>query len=192
MLAGATLAVSLVACGATPDAAPAPAEPSAVPTPTPSAPASTAVVTPTSVATVQAEEPTFTPTGTFNENDALAFGMYYIQIVNYVRLTGDPSLLQRYAEPGCSTCDFILTATEDIRSNGARYLHPELTFGSAYLDYYSVDEQRAEVRVEVTGDLGQLVAADGELLHEPNPIENAEAFVQMIFKDGQWRLFEVL
>lgn len=187
---GLTLALS--ACSAEADVAPAPAIPSTSSTPDSEQSTPPPVATPTSVATVQAREPTFTPIGTFNENDALAFGQFYIQLINHARVTGDPSLLDRYSLPGCNTCTVIARGTDNFRNEGLRYLQPEMTFESASLAYYSAEEQRAEVDVQVSGDLGQMVRPDGAVIYEPEPREHIIVPVQMEFVDGGWKLFEVL
>lgn len=149
-------------------------------------------MTPSSVATVQADEPTFTPTGTFNENDALAFGQYYIQMINHARVTGDPSILDHYSLPGCNTCTVIARGTDKFRNEGLRYLHPEMTFETASMAYYSPEEQRAEVDVQVSGDLGQMVTLDGEVILDSEPREHITVPVQMEFTADGWKLYEVL
>lgn len=190
-LASAGLAMALSACSAETDVAPAPVSPSVTPTTTaaPSTPAPMA--TPTNVATIHADEPTFTPVGTFNENDALAFGQYYIQIVNHVRVTGDPSLLEKFSTPDCKSCDYIIELTNGLRLNGARLLHPKLSFEAAYLDYFDPDSQTAEVRVQISGDLGQVVLNDGSIAEDPKPLEHTFASVQMTFEGGAWKLLEI-
>lgn len=192
VLASASVALALSACSGETDVAPAPASPSAASTPSPASSTATPVATPTSVATVEAEEPTFAPTGTFNENDAMAFGQFFVQVANHVRVTGDPALLTRYSAPDCDSCTYLTEVTDGLRANGARLLKPELKFEAAYLDSYDPIAMEAEVRVEVTGDLGQVVTSDGSVLHSPQPVDHAPAAVQMRFADGHWLFEEVL
>lgn len=194
VLAGAGLALSLAACGATPDAAPAPAGPSTASTPSSAAaaPTPTPSETSTSVATVQVEEPTFTPTGTFNENDALAFGQYYLQVLNHVRVTGDPALLKSLSSPTCGTCASIAAGTLDLRDRGLRYTHPELEFHAAYLDYFDASTQEADVRVEFSGDLGELIDQEGSVVEASDPLDHVMGVVRMRMLEGQWTFEEAM
>jgi len=160
--------------------------PVAAPTATTSAPVTPSPTTPTSVATVSLPAPTFRPEGTFNEDDAIGFAAYYLQVLNHARATGDPSLLRSISEADCVTCQSMADTIDEYRVRGYRWVNPDLRFDEATIPYFETRTKEADIDLLVDTDAGQIVDASGTVLGNSPAAERSPLPVQIHLRDGQW------
>ena len=190
-LAGLALLLPLAGCSADETTPAVPSNTSvSTPTMTTSAPVTPSPTTPTPVATVSLPAPTFRPEGTFNEDDAIGFAAYYLQVLNYARATGDPALLRSISEPDCQTCETLAASVDEHRKLGYTSINRDVGFESAELLFSDPVKQEADVNLTLVTKDSKLVGPDGSTINE-NPGSVTDGLVQMHLRDGHWYIQEL-
>jgi len=185
-LAGLALLLPLAGCSVDePTPVVASRAPVATPTTATRAPVTPSPTTPTSVATVSLPAPTFRPEGTFNEDDAIGFAAYYLQVLNYARATGDPTLLRSISEPDCQTCETLAASVDEHRKLGYTSIDRDVGFESAELLFSDPVKQEADVNLRLVTKDSKLVGPEGSIVNE-NPGSVTDGLVQMHLRDGHW------
>ncbi|MEJ5914432.1 DUF6318 family protein, partial [Pseudokineococcus sp. 1T1Z-3] len=164
---------------------------SPMPTPAPPAPTSSTAPEPTPTA-----EPTQTPpplppeAGTGDAVGAEAFIRHFFDVSNYAYLSGETVGLRALSDPGCNTCNDMISYFDDVTGSGGRLEGGEVSV----LGLTAVDpgpDGRVVARFMMTQDEIRPFASDGRA--EATTPATGEVSLQMAVEwDGEsWRAMEI-
>ena len=124
---------------------------------------------------------------TLDEQGALAFGVYFVQLLDYTPRAMDPSLLEEMSTESCDNCLHMVDTVSNEAGRGRRVTDVRVWLRTVHLEHYDEDTRTAELLVEFSRTAGRLVERDGAVVEEYEPL-TAELYLHLVWADEHWRV----
>nr|WP_276612150.1 DUF6318 family protein [Kineococcus vitellinus] len=125
------------------------------------------------------------------EEGASYFAIYFVAVLNHARETGDPSLLRRISDPGCTGCTYYAEEIDEYRKRGYSSVGLELVFRGTDYDYWHPHSGELGLTVITNRSAHSVVDAAGTVIDEVPELLEGRTALDLKWLQNQWVVWEV-